>query len=143
MRCMRRRVASVVSLVAVAAVLSPALHERDSYPLSTYPMFSYDRGRVATIDTAVGYDTAGARERLSPTLIAGGIEVIHAAVTVTVAIERGDTDALCREIAARARSRDEFVRIEVVSETHDVIAYFDGDDEPTSVVVHASCEVLR
>ena len=140
---MRRRVASVVSLVVLVAVLSPALHEHDSYPLSTYPMFSFDRGRIASIDTAVGYDGGGARHRLSPTLIAGGIEVIHAAVTVSAAIERGDTPALCAEIAERARARPAIVRIEVVSETHDVIAYFEGHHEPRSVVVHASCAVPR
>jgi len=140
---MRRRIASVVSVVAVVAVLSPVVHERDSYPLSTYPMFSHDRGRVATIDTAVGFDAAGERQRLSPTIIAGGIEVIHAAVTVSTSIQRGDTDALCREIAARARSRPGLVRIEVVSETHDVVEYFAGRDEPSAVVVHASCTVSR
>lgn len=141
---MRRRVASVVSLVAIFVVLLPAWVERDSYPLSTYPMFSYRRDRVAVVDTAVGYDTSGRRVRLTPTIIAGGSEVIHAAVTVSTAIAQGDTDALCQEMAARAGSRrPALVRIEVVSETHDVIAYFEDRGEPVSVVVHASCEVPR
>lgn len=141
---MRRRVASVVSVAAIVVVLSPAWVERDSYPLSTYPMFSYPRERTAVVDTAVGYDPAGQRVRLTPTIIAGGSEVIHAAVTVSTAIAQGDTDALCREMAARARSRrPPLVRIEVVSETHDVVTYFEGDKTPTAVVVHASCEVTR
>ena len=141
---MRRRVASVVSVVAIVAVLLPAWIERDSYPLSTYPMFSYRRDRVAVVDTAVGYETTGRRVRLTPTIIAGGSEVIHAAVTVSTAMAQGDTDALCREMAARARSRrPALVRIEVVSETHDVITYFEDDWTPVSVVVHASCEVSR
>jgi hypothetical protein len=128
-------------VVAVGAVLSPALHERDSYPLSTYPMFSAPRDRVETVATAVGYEASGRRLRLSPSLIAGGIEVIHAAVTVQTSIRAGDTAALCAEIAARARSRSEIVRIEVVSETVDVVAYFSGEREPLAVQVHASCAV--
>ena len=141
---MRRRVASVVSLAAILVVLLPAWIERDSYPLSTYPMFSYRRDRVEVVDTAVGYDTAGQRVRLTPTLIAGGIEVIHAAATVSAAIAQGDTEALCNEIAARATTRRPALeRIEVVSETHDVITYFAGDAVPIAVVVHASCTVAR
>jgi hypothetical protein len=142
---MRRRVASVISVVAILVVLLPAWIERDSYPLSTYPMFSYRRDRVATIDTAVGYEVAsGARVRLNPTLIAGGIEVIHAAVTVSTAIEQGDTDALCHEIAARAVARrPALARIEVVSETHDVVDYFAGESTPQQIVVHSSCDVPR
>jgi hypothetical protein len=140
---MRRTAAAVVSVLAVGGVLSPALHERDSYPLSTYPMFSHDRGRLAVIDTAVGWDTAGRRRRLNPGLIAGGIEVIRAAVTVSRSITNGDTAALCAEIAQRAVGRRDLVRIEVVSETHDVVAYFAHSAEPLAVTVHASCPVVR
>lgn len=140
---MRRGAVAAVSVLAVAAVLSPALHERDGYPLSTYPMFSHDRGQVAVIDTAVGRDVNGARHRLNPSVIAGGIEVIRAAVTVSRSIRVGDTAALCAEIAARARGREGIVRIEVVSETHDVVAFFEVSKEPLAVQVHASCEVPR
>lgn len=143
---MGRRLATAVSVLAVLAVLSPALHERDSYPLSTYPMFSHDRGRVATIDTAVGVHADGTWERLNPNLVAGGIEVIHAAVTVTESVRRGDTPALCAEIAARVASssaRRDVVAVEVVSETHDVVTWFDGPDVPLSRTVHATCEVAR
>ena len=135
--------ATAVSVLAVTAVLSPVLHERDSYPLSTYPMFSHDRGRVAVIDTAVGWDGEGRRRRLNPTLIAGGIEVIRAAVTVSRSITNGDTGALCAEIAQRAAGRRDLVRIEVVSETHDVVRHFTESAEPLTVTVHASCPVLR
>lgn len=133
----------MASVLAVATVLSPALHEDDGYPLSTYPMFSHDRGRVAVIDTAVGFDAAGGRHRLDPTRIAGGIEVIRAAVTVSRSIRAGDTAALCAEIAERARGRAELVRIEVVSETHDVVDFFEVSKTPLAVQVHAACEVPR
>jgi hypothetical protein len=141
---MRRRRATVLSVAAIGVVLAPAWIERDSYPLSTYPMFSYRRERVEVVDTAVGYDITGARVRLTPTLIAGGREVIHAAVTVSTAISRGDTDALCAEIAARAATRKPALRrIEIVSETHDVVDYFAGDGAPSAITVHAACEVPR
>ncbi len=132
-----------MSTLVVAAVLSPALHERDSYPLSTYPMFSHDRGRIAVIDTAVGFDAAGARRRLNPSIISGGYEVIRAAATVSRSIRAGHTAELCAEIAARAARRPDLVRIEVVSETHDVVAYFTDDAEPLAIRVHASCPVTR
>jgi hypothetical protein len=140
---MRRWVAGGVSVLAVAAVLSPAVHERDGYPLSTYPMFSRDRGRLAVIDTAVGWTASGERERLNPAIIAGGIEVIRAAVTVSRSIRNGDTDALCAEIAARAARRRDLVRVEVVSETHDVVDYFTVSKKPQGVTVHSSCPVPR
>ena len=43
----------------------------------------------------------------------------------------------------RCARRWRLVRIEVVSEAHDVIAYFEGEETPASVVVHSSCEVPR
>ena len=121
-------------------MLAPAVRDRDGFPLSTYPMFSYDRGRIADIDTAVGIDSSGTTRRLSPELIAGGSEVIHAAATVSKSISRGDTLELCNEIAARARGRD-LVSIEVVTERYDVIDWFADDEQPLNVTVHARCEV--
>jgi hypothetical protein len=137
---MRRWTAYAAAAIASVAVLAPAVRDRDGFPLSTYPMFSYDRGRVADIDTAVGIDRDGRTRRLSPELIAGGSEVIHAAATVSKSISRGDSLELCGEIAARARERD-FASIEVVTERYDVIDWFDGDEQPINVTVHAHCEV--
>jgi hypothetical protein len=138
---MRRWAACAISVLAVGAVTVPGVTDRDSFPLSNYPMFSYDRGRVADIDTAVGVDRAGRSVRLSPEVIAGGGEVILAAETVSKSVQRGDTDALCREIAARADGRD-LLSIQIVTERHDVIRWFEGHEEPLGVVVHASCAVL-
>lgn len=138
---MRRWVAYTVSALVAGALLWPAVRDRDDFPLSTYPMFSDNLGRVADIDTAVGFDHDGARVRLSPELIGGGIEVIHAGETVTRSIRRGDTDALCAEIARRVRARGDLERIEVVTERHDAVAWFRGDEEPLDVTVHSSCGV--
>jgi hypothetical protein len=104
-------------------------------------MFSYDLGRVRPIDTAVGITDDGQQERLSPEIIAGGYEVIHASRTVSKAISSGDAPGLCAEIAARAGT--DYAAIEVVTETYDTVAWFGGDETPLDRVVHARCEVPR
>lgn len=138
---MRRAWAYGVSVTALALVLSPVLlpGQRDSYPLSTYPMFSSDRGRESALPTAVGVTDDGTIVRLSPELISGGYEPIRAFATVDASIANGDTAELCREIATRASSRADLVAIEVVTEVHDVVAWFEGRKEPLDRVVHARC----
>lgn len=140
---MRRGWAYVVSISAVAAVFSPVLRpsQRDCYPLSTYPMFSDDLGRESALATAVGITVDEQVRRLSPELISGGYEPVRAYATVEASIANGDTAALCREIAERtAKSRStDVVAIEVVTEVHDVVAWFEGDKEPVQRIVHARC----
>ena len=52
------------------------------------------------------------------------------------AIRADETDELCAEIAGRV---DAGRTLEVVTETYDTIAWFDGDETPTDRVVHATC----
>jgi hypothetical protein len=143
---MRRAWAYVVSVAALALVFSPVLRpsQRDSYPLSTYPMFSYDRGRESALPTAVGVTVDGQLRRLSPELISGGYEPVRAFATVEASIGNGDTAALCREIAERTiKSRaGDLVAIEVVTEVHDVVAWFEGQKEPSQRIVHARCSLV-
>ena len=140
---MRRAWAYLVSGCAVALVLSPVLRpgQPDSYPLSTYPMFSDDLGRESALPTAVGVTADGTIRRLSPELISGGYEPIRAFATVDSSISVGDTGALCSEIAQRvtAHRSTDVVAIEVVTEVHDVVAWFDGHKEPFQRIVHARC----
>ena len=140
---MRRAWAYVVSVAALALVFSPVLRpdQRDSYPLSTYPMFSYDRGRESALPTAVGVTVEGQARRLTPELISGGYEPVRAFATVGASIAKGDTADLCREIAERTvKSRaTNVIAIEVVTEVHDVVAWFEGDKEPSQRIVHARC----
>ena len=139
---MRRGWAYVVSVAALTLVFSPVLRpsQRDSYPLSTDPMFSYDRGRESALPTAVGITVDGQVQRLSPELISGGYEPVRAFATVEASIQNGDTADLCREIAERtAKNRADVVEIEVVTEVHDVVAWFEGHKEPSQRIVHASC----
>lgn len=127
--------ALVVLLVAAPVVRSPA---DDSFPLSTYPMFSLARPQETTVSSAAGYDSAGQRITLAPTVVGGTREVIQAAGTVIQAIRSQSTDELCREVLAQADA--EVVAVEIVTETYDVIAYFDGQEEPLQRTVHARCE---
>src|SRR5918994_5144335 len=117
---MRRAWAYGITVVVLALVFSPVLRpgQPDSYPLSTYPMFSYDRGRESALPTAVGITGDDQQRRLSPELISGGYEPIRAFATVEASIANGDTADLCREIAQRtAESRvPDVVAIEVVTE---------------------------
>lgn len=131
-------------LLAAAVVLVPLLRspESDSYPLSTYPMFATDRGRVAAIATAVAIDSDGVVSRLSPAAIGGTDEVILAGATVSVAVSRGEVAELCMEIANRLDRADYSIVI-VRTEVVDVVSHVADDAAPLSIEEHGRCEVDR
>ncbi len=137
---MRRRAwIGLLALVAVVGVF-PVVADRDSFPLSTYPMFSTRRTTTEPVTTAVGVDADGTIVRLSPTLIAGTDEVVSASVTVSRAIGSGRSSALCADIARRlVGSGRELSFVEVVTETFDSVRWFEGDHRPVARVVHARC----
>jgi hypothetical protein len=141
---MGRRVSLLLSTVVVVAVVAPVLRGpgHDSFPLSSYPMFSTARGREAVFATAVGLDADGERRFLSPGLLATTDEPVQAAVTVAQAVEAGEEaiESLCAAVSGRSTGRD-LVEIEVVTETYDAVAWFDGDRRPRARVVHARCPV--
>jgi hypothetical protein len=133
-----RRIAAVVAL---AAVVSPVVRDVDSFPLSTYPMYAGRGTRVSTLATADGIDAAGERHRLSLSAIAGTDDPLIAESSVGQAIRDGRAGALCEQIAGRAGS--DLVRIEVVEESHDVVARAMSDESLVDRRVHASCEAGR
>ena len=135
----RPRLTLVAGLLAALIVLSPLGREptSDTYPLSTYPMFAADRGASHRIATAVELTGDGEVRRLSPELIAGTDEVVLAGVTVARAVRGGEADELCAEIAARLGAGR---RVEVRTETVDVVALV-ADGAPASAVeTHAACD---
>ncbi|MGH9228089.1 MAG: hypothetical protein ACRD07_05035 [Acidimicrobiales bacterium] len=140
-----RATALFVSGVTVAAVAVPGVRllaspdAPDGFPLSTYPMFAHDPGRVAVLPTAVVITPSGDVERLSPETIAGTDQVIQAATTVRRAIDRGGAAsvALCRDIAARVEGAG---TVAVVVEEHDAIAWSAGEREPRRRRTVADCE---
>jgi hypothetical protein len=133
------RVRWLVTGVVACAVLAPAVwpHASDGFPISTYPMFTSERGRVIGLDTAV-LVAGDRRVRLSPEVIGGTDEVVLASVLVSDAIAEGPValQRLCGEIAERL---DRPGTVEIVTETHDTIALLRHGGRPLSTVVHRRC----
>ena len=129
----------MVVLAVLLAVLSPAVRGRDSFPLSTYPMYAETRGEVVSISTAVGVDATGHRRPLSLRAIAATDDPLIAESTVDDAIRGGRADALCALIAGRVGP--DVTRVEVVDERHDVVARALGRPSLVHRSVRASCAV--
>jgi len=136
---MSRVVRRVAPFIAAMVVLFPLAHNprHDSYPLSTYPMFAPDRGSVLNIDTVVRVDAEGIVHRLDPNTISGTDEIVTASVVAVKAIQRGDSDLLCREVANRIA--DPTSTVEVRTELVNTIDVVDHRAEPISVTVWAEC----
>jgi hypothetical protein len=130
----------LVTLGVALAVLAPAAlpDASDGFPISTYPMFTADRGQVIGLDTVV-LERDGRRRRLSPERIGGTDEVVLASTTVANAIAAGPAGVarLCREVAARV---DEPGTVEVVTEVYDTVELLQQGAAPTDRTVHGSCE---
>lgn len=144
-RRLHRPTALVVAVVAALAVLSPALRSaRDSYPLSTYPMFSRAVDAEVDLDLVIGRTAAGERVELSPRLIAGTDEVIVAGGTIRIAVRQGRTGELCAEVAERVADsgRDDIETIEIVTDSVDSVAWYEGDRTRSTELLD-SCEVAR
>ncbi len=108
----------MITLSALLAVLSPAVTGRDSFPLSTYPMYAHHRGETAIFRTAEGLDESGELHRLSLRLIADSDDPLVAQGLLIDTIRRGDGAALCTEIARRVGGHEvRIVRVELVELT--------------------------
>jgi hypothetical protein len=140
--------AALFSLAVIAATLSPVWREppRDSFPLSTYPMFSTVR-ETSWLDVVVGFDEGGGEHRISPNMIANA-EVMQAAQTIADAVRGRRAPILCEEVARRvvaARRYEAVVRLEVQSRKLDPLTYFasESGSGPARVLRRARCEVRR
>lgn len=135
--------AYVISIAFAVAVALPLLWSprNDSFPLSTYPMFSGRQSAQADIPHAIAVREGGIRRVLPPDAVLND-EVIQAFETLRQAIADGPeaTLVLCERIAARA-GRPNDTSVQIVTDRYDAIRYFDGDKEPLRSTVHASCEV--
>ena len=65
--------------------------------------------------------------------------MIQAAGTIAQAIRSGSTEDLCREVLDKVSAP--VVAVEIVTETYDVVGYFEGAKEPVQRTVHARCEL--
>src|SRR5690606_23790638 len=95
--------AYVTSLVLLGAVAWPMFRSppADSYPLSSYPMFSRARPPFADIEHVVAVSRDGSRRPVPPSRVASG-EVLQAKVAIarTLAGGRRAARALCTEVAS-------------------------------------------
>ena len=145
----RQARAALVTVALVSLTVWPVLRRPpvDSFPHSTYPMFSENRSPVADIDLVVGFDDGDRKVTLSPELIAGTEEVIVAGSVVRQAVRGGptQTERLCDAVADRVASMGpaEVVRLSVRTERYDAVAWFAGDREPMGITDHTTCDVDR
>ncbi|MGB5812559.1 MAG: hypothetical protein WBG86_18635 [Polyangiales bacterium] len=131
-----------VSLVLTGLALSPAFRhpDEDSFPLSTFPMFSRakpDPGLVVTQALAVSSD--GTRTPLPPELATGNEEVIQALRMIRDEVYGGRkrASAFCRDIVRRIdESNDpewaDVVAVEIARSHFDTVAYFEEGPTPVT-----------
>jgi hypothetical protein len=133
-----RRWALLVAVVLIGAVALPGLRllaqgrdAPDGFPLSTYPMFTRDPGRVVDLPTVVGVTPDGEVTRLSPRVIADTDQVIQANEVLRRAVRQGGLALreLCRDAAGRVDS-GRVESVAVVVERHDAIDWAAGDRAP-------------
>ncbi len=138
----------LVSAVAIGAVLYPLQTDPqvDSFPLSTYPMFTAERPPFADIDHVVGVGR-GRRAPIPPGLVASG-EVLQAKVAVAETLRRGrrGAQALCRQVAERVAQSGDLgwvEHLEVRSDRYQVLGYFSSARAPVTSRLHARCPIER
>jgi hypothetical protein len=142
-----RLVAYVVGLGAPLAVLVPCLPGApDSFPLSTYPMFTRSPG-IPTLHALVGVTPAGAEQRLPPALVASG-EVLQTKVMIERAVAQGPRAmaTLCESIAERVAAASDapgIQFIDVVRRRYDPVAYFVSGAAPLEQSRLLRCSVPR
>jgi len=142
----RRAVAYAVALLAVGAVLWPLRPgTRDSFPLSSYPMFAQSRG-TPTLFAVVATTAAGEERSIPAALVASG-EVLQTKVLIQRTVERGPAamGELCQRTAAKlAPNADtELAHVDVVRRRYDPIGYFVSGPEPIERELLFRCPIRR
>lgn len=122
-------------------MVSPAIGDRDSFPLSTYPVYASTRSRTTTFATAFGENANGTERRLAMSVIAATDDPLIAESRVADAIDAGQAVELCEQIARRAPIG--LTVVVVTSETHDVVEAARGAQSLLSRTIHARCRTQR
>ena len=136
-----------VGVGASLLVLSPLLPGvKDSFPLSTYPMFARARGEL-TLQTLSGVRSDGSELPLGPEIV-GSDEVLQAKALIADSVARGRAGLapLCESSATRVASEPalgEVERVEIVQKRFDPLAYFVVSPSPLERNLLWSCAVRR
>lgn len=148
---MGRLHAYALSAAILAATAYPVLLDPndDSFPLSTYPMFSRPKPREVAVTAAVALGDDGFERAVPPGYVAN-FEAMQALQTIRKSVRAGreSSRALCKAIAARLAADDDAdfaraKRVALVTSKVDAIAYLGGDDTPISRRTHARCRIER
>lgn len=120
-------------------------NEEDSFPLSTYPMFSaYRRGRI-TVPHVIGLTESGERVNLHYTHFGlGGLN--HTRRQLSKAIRKKNSVEIAQtyadSLAKKPRKNERgVVEVQVVRSRFIFDDYFSGDKAPQAESVHARCLV--
>lgn len=142
-----------VSLAMLALVAYPAFEEPeyDSFPLSSYPMFSEGRPSPEMVLTqALGVRPDGTRVPLSPLVASNNREVLQSMMTIHHGVFSGPAraSAFCAEVAARVASSgdedlEDVTAVEMATSRFDAVAYLADEPVPLDRQVHVRCEVTR
>jgi hypothetical protein len=149
-----RLYAYALSALSLGAVLYPLLldpqnSDHDGFPLSTYPMFSYDKPRTATVTSAVALGPDGSERAVPPEFVATS-ETMQALRTIAKSVRAGRKQSrqLCESIAAHVAdsTAPEFAQarhVALITVTVDSIRYLAGDRTPLRRKQHVRCRVPR
>jgi hypothetical protein len=124
---------AALSIALVVVTLSPLRRDpiRDDFPLSTFPMFAFERPTLLSMTYALGVTRSGERRYLSPGVV-GTAEVLQARATIETAVNGGRRSlaALCAQIAGRVSRMSEFddiATIRIVTGTHESVEFLVRD----------------
>jgi hypothetical protein len=134
----RQRVAGVAF---VLVLVSPALRNVDSFPLSTQPMYASARSSTARLATVIGRGKNGAPVRLSMRIVGATDDPLIAQSAIAQSIRNGRAKELCQTVANRIAEPSPVGSVEVVWETVDVIAMSTGVELFGRLEVAARCNV--
>lgn len=121
---------------------------RDSFPLSSYPMFSRKLPTAEfSLRYAIGVSADGTRHHLAPELVANE-EVLQASAVLSRAVRGGKRAVaqLCRHIARRVSADNDLADVDhvrIVTGRHDAVAYLTGRDRVGKEKLHGQCKVAR
>ena len=122
------------SIMVTAMCFGPGLIPgvKDSFPLSTYPMFSRARGKPV-IEKLIGIQKDGTQIALPPWVV-GTEEIMQAVVTIRNAVWRRQASQLCKQVAIKLKNSTKLssvVEVRVVGAQYDPIKYFEDNTTHT------------
>ncbi|MGL4399349.1 MAG: hypothetical protein ACRCXD_05745 [Luteolibacter sp.] len=140
----RKQLAAVFSAALAVAVTWPVFENLkatpvDDFPLSYFPMFTEVRTGEYSVQHPIGIDQEGTAHLIDyRSAGAGGFNQIRRQIRKCV--DDGNADELCARVADEVSRKGDagFLRIEIVTSTYDLGAYYAGEIKLLKREVHAS-----